>query len=66
MSLGPAASTTTCRNETGSALGKPAQQVVSKKTSNQAAIRMAVEQYTVRTRVDEKEVRSIIHLDLSD
>jgi len=55
-----------CRNETGPALGKPAQQVVSKKISNQAAIRMAAEQYTVRTRVDETEVRAIIHLDLSD
>jgi hypothetical protein len=47
-------------------LGKPAQQVVSKKISNQAAIRMAAGQYTVRTRVDEVEVISIIHLDFSD
>jgi hypothetical protein len=50
----------------GSALGKPAQQVVSKKISNPAAIRMAAEQYTLRTRIEEVEVRSIIHLDLSD
>jgi hypothetical protein len=47
-------------------LGKPAQQVVSKKISNQAAIRMAAEQYTVRTRADEIEVKPIIHLDFSD